>query len=35
MRFVAVPNSILKGETITSSVVHDLKVKDFNLIAKQ
>lgn len=35
MRFVAVPKSIPEGETITSSIAYDLKVDDFNHIAKQ
>lgn len=34
MRFVFLPNSIPKGEIYNSSVVHDLKVNDFNLITK-
>lgn len=35
MGFVAVPDRIPKGETVTSSIVHDLKVNDFSLIAEQ
>lgn len=31
MRFVALPNSILKREIYNSNIVYDLKVNDFNL----
>lgn len=34
MKFVALPNSILKGEIYNSSIVYALKVNDFNLITK-
>lgn len=35
MRFVAISDDIPKGRTVSWSTVHDLKVNDLNIIAKQ